>query len=292
MSLGISEFLNAAGKKAGKSLILYIILGLLAGSYLADNVFPQPAIGVIKISGAIVDEGSFGRITTSEDVITMLRYADENNRIKAVVLDINSPGGLASASEEVYIDVLRLKQRKPVVASIGSIGASGAYYIAVASDYIYASPTSIVGSIGVITRLPSPGAVDERTLTSGPFKETGGTKMEWVYQSKLVAATFQQAVLDQRGEKINMSEDEFKSARIYVGTVGLKKGLVDEIGSISDAIDRAARMAGIKKYEVIDINKELNLTKSLFPFFVNTTEVMPETNTAPVNYYIYLETGQ
>lgn len=292
MSPGVTEFLNGIGKKIGKSLLVYIILGLLIGGYIAEYVFPQPAVGIIRISGAIVDEGSFGKITTADDVITMLRYADEDRRIKAVVLDINSPGGLASASEEVYMDVLRLKQRKPVVASIRSIGASGAYYIAVASDYIYASPTSIVGSIGVITRLPSPGVVDERTLTSGPFKETGGTKREWVYQSKLVAAAFQQAVMDQRGEKLNMTEDEFRSARIYVGTVGLRKGLVDEIGSISDAIDRAARMAGIKNYEIIDISKELNLTKPLSPFFVNTTEVMPETNTAPVNYYIYLETEQ
>jgi protease-4 len=292
MSPGISAFFNNICKKVGKSLPVYIVIGLVAGYYISNIVFPQPAVGVIKISGTITDEGSFGKITTADDIITMLRYAGENRRIKAVVLDINSPGGLASASEEVYMDVLRLKTRKPVVASIRSIGASGAYYIAVASDYIYASPTSIVGSVGVITKLPSPGAVDERTLTSGPFKETGGTKREWVYQSQLVAATFQQAVLNQRGEKLNMSDDEFKSARIYVGTVGLKKGLIDEIGSISDAIDRAARMAGIKNYQVVDINKELNLTKPMFPFFVNTSEVMPETNTAPVNYYLYLETGQ
>jgi protease-4 len=288
----LKDLFNSLGKKVFKSYVVYILLGLLIGIYVSDTVFPRPAVGVIKISGAIVDEGGFGRITTVDDVVTMLRYAEESRHIKAVVLDINSPGGLASASEEIYMDVLRLKERKPVVASIGSIGASGAYYIAVASDYIYASPTSIVGSIGVVTRLPTPGAIDERTITSGPFKETGGTEREWVYQTQLVAATFQQAVLNQRGDRLNMTEDEFKSARIYVGTVGFRKGLVDEIGSITDAVDRAARLAGIRDYDVVDINKELNLTRSVFPFFINVTEVMPETNTAPVNYYIYLETGQ
>ncbi len=288
----VTNFFNSLGKKVFKSYLFYILLGLLIGNYVSDTVFPRPAVGVIKINGAIVDQGGFGRTTQVDDVVTMLRYADEDKRIRAVVLDINSPGGLASASEEIYMDILRLKERKPVVASIGSIGASGAYYIAVASDYIYASPTSIVGSIGVVTRLPTPEAIDEMTITSGPFKETGGTQREWVYQTQLVATVFQQAVLDQRGDRLNMTGDEFKSARIYVGTVGLRKGLVDEIGSITDAIDRAARLAGIRNYEVVDINKELNLSQSVFPFFINATEVMPETNTAPVNYFIYLETGQ
>lgn len=292
MVLSVSGFITELGRKVGKSYILYVLLGLIAGYYISNIVFPPPAVGVIRISGAILDDGTFGRITTVDDVVKMVRYAEKNKRIKAVVLDINSPGGLASASEEIYMDILRLKQQKPVVASIGSIGASGAYYIAIAADYIYASPTSIVGSIGVITRLPSPGGVDERILTSGPFKETGGTWREWVYQTQFAASSFQQAVLRQRGEKLNMTEDEFKSGRVYVGSLGLEKGLIDEIGSISDAIDRAARMAGIKDYDIVDINRELNLTKPVFPFFVNLSEVMPETNTAPVNYYLYLEIGQ
>jgi protease-4 len=246
-------------------------------------------VGIVRINGFIQDESGFGRITTADDVITMLRYARDSSEIKAVVLDINSPGGLASASEEVYMDVLRLRQKKPAVASMGSIGASGAYYVAVATDHIYALPTSIVGSIGVVTRLPSPVQIDERTLTSGPFKETGGSNREWVYQSQLAANAFQQAVANQRGDRLKMSEEELRSARIYVGTVALEKGLIDEIGSISDAIDKAAGMARIKNYRVVDINKKLNLTKTSSVFFVNKSEAMQETNTAPVNYYLYLE---
>lgn len=275
-----------------RSLVFYLLLGLVLGYYVSDLVVPRPVVGVVRITGAIQDEAGYGRVVTADEVITMLRYAAKDRRVKAVVLDINSPGGLASASEEIYMDVLRLRQRKPVVASIGSIGASGAYYIAVAADYIYASPTSIVGSVGVVTRLPQPARIDEETLTSGPFKETGGTRREWVYQTRLVAEAFQQAVLKQRGEKLKIPEDELRSGRIYIGTLGLEKGLIDEIGSISDAIDKAAEMAGIRNYGVLDINRELNLTEAGTPFFVNRSEVMQETNTAPVNYFIYLETGQ
>jgi protease-4 len=290
--MGIADSLRSAVTRIKGSLVFYLLLGVVLGYYISGIVVPQPVVGVVRITGVIQDESGFGRITTADEVITMLRYAAESRRIKAVVLDINSPGGLASASEEIYMDVLRLRQRKPVVASIGSIGASGAYYIAVAADYIYASPTSIVGSIGVVTTLPSPARIDERTLTSGPFKETGGTRREWVYQSQLVAKAFQQAVLKQRGEKLKISKEELQSARIYIGTLGVEKGLIDEIGSISDAVDKAAEMARIKNYEILDINEELNLTRTAFPFFVNRSEVMQETNTAPVNYFIYLETGQ
>jgi protease-4 len=289
MSMGFLDSLGGLFSAMRKSLVTYVVIGLVLGYYVSNILVSQPVVGVVRISGAIQDESGFGRVVTADDVIAMLRYAGDSSEIKAVVLDINSPGGLASASEEVYMDILRLRQKKPVVASIGSIGASGAYYIAVAADHIYASPTSIVGSIGVVTRLPSPASVDERTLTSGPFKETGGTKREWVYQSQLVAKAFQQAVANQRGDKLKMTEEELRSARIYLGTVGLEKGLIDEIGSISDAIDKAAEIAKIRNYRVIDINKELNLTKTSSVFFVNKSEVMQETNTAPVNYYLYLE---
>lgn len=289
MSMGVGDSFSRVAARIRQSLAFYLLLGLLLGYYLSNIIVPQPVVGVVRITGSIQDESGFGRITTADEVISMLRYAGDSSEIKAVVLDINSPGGLASASEEIYMDVLRLRQRKPVIASIGSIGASGAYYIAVAADHIYASPTSIVGSIGVVTTLPSPERIDERTLTSGPFKETGGLKREWVYQSQMVAKSFQQAVASQRGDRLKMTDEELRSARIYIGTVGLEKGLIDEIGSISDAIDKAAEMARIKNYRIMDINKELNLTKTPSVFFVNMSEVMQETNTAPVNYYLYLE---
>jgi|TARA_B100002003_G_C14146513_1_gene551300 protease-4 len=287
--MGISNPPKESKSPLIKSLIKYVIIGLLVGYFVSNNIISQPSVGIIKISGTIQDESGFFNVVTSDEVNHMLRYAESNNNIKAVVLDINSPGGLASSSEEIYMDVLRLRQKKPVVTSIGAIGASGAYYIAIATDHIYSSPTSIVGSVGVITSLPDPIEIDEKTLTSGPFKETGALNREWVYQSQQVAKSFQQAVINQRGNKLEMSNEELQSARIYIGTVALEKGLIDDIGSVSEAINKAAELAKLKNYQVININQQLNITKNSDVFFVNKTEVIEKTNTAPVNYYLYLE---
>jgi ClpP class serine protease len=86
-----------------------------------------------------------------------------------------------------------------------------------------------------------------------------------------------------------MSNEELQSARIYIGTVALEKGLIDDIGSISDAINKAAELAKLKNYQIVNINQRLNITKNSDIFFVNKTEVIEKTNTAPVNYYLYLE---
>ncbi|MBI5253594.1 MAG: S49 family peptidase, partial [Euryarchaeota archaeon] len=173
--------------------------------------------------------------------------------------------------------------------SIDSIGASGAYYAAVASNYIYAKPTSIVGSVGVVTKLPAPEKVDEDTITTGPFKEMGASRRDWVYQASMVGESFQQAVLLQRKDKLKMSKEELARGEIYIGTLGHRYGLIDEIGSTSDAIEKAAELAGIANYKVIDIAKEMNLTRAATPFLVNETFLRSPTNTAPINYYIYLE---
>ena len=106
----------------------------------------------------------------------MLRYARDDGNIKAVVLLIDSPGGEVSVIEQIYLDMLRLRQQKPIVASIGAIGASGGYYIAVASNFIYAQPTSQLGNVGAWTSLPSPERLDEDTLATGLFKATGSSR--------------------------------------------------------------------------------------------------------------------
>lgn len=268
---------------------IFLVVSALVVSYLIFSIFvTQPKVGIIKISGTITDEESRGSITAGE-VAKMLRYAKEERGIKAVVLEINSPGGLASASEEIYMSALDLKKEKPLVASIDSIGASGAYYAAVASNYIYAKPTSIVGSVGVVTKLPAPEKVDEDTITTGPFKEMGASRRDWVYQASMVGESFQQAVLLQRKDKLKMSKEELARGEIYIGTLGHRYGLIDEIGSTSDAIEKAAELAGIANYKVIDIAKEMNLTRAATPFLVNETLLRSPTNTAPINYYIYME---
>lgn len=264
----------------------YIFLALLAAvlAYLTFNALvPQPQVGVIKIEGSIMDAAKADRIAQ------MLEYARGEPSIRAVVLEIDSPGGLASASEDLYLDVLRLRREKPVVASITTIGASGAYYIAIAANSIYAKPTSIVGSVGVVTTLPSPQKLDENALTTGPFKAIGSSRRSWTYQTQAAAESFQGAVLAQRGERLKIPKEELATAQVYNGIDALRIGLIDGMGSNSDAVEKAADLAGIARYGVVDVKKALNLTDFGVIFFVSEEQLHAPSNTAPINYYLYLE---
>lgn len=105
------------------SIPFFVVLGLGLGVLISILIIPKPSITTITISGEILEQAY------TDDILDRLRYARENDSIKAVVLQINSPGGAAALIEQIYLDVLRLRQQKPVVASIGARGASGGYYI-------------------------------------------------------------------------------------------------------------------------------------------------------------------
>ncbi len=264
------------------SYLFAVIFAIILG-YLAFTYFAEPKIGIIKLSGSIDER-------TSDQIVSMLRYAKEQDDIKAVVIRISSPGGSASLSEEIYLTVLSLKKEKPVIASMDQMGASGAYFSAIGANMIYAKPTSIVGSVGVVTGLPRPIGQEEDSLSSGPLKELGTTRRDWAYQSKQVADSFINSVILERGDKLTLSREELSSAGLYIGTEAKKNGLVDELGATEDAIAAAADLAGIRRYSIVDINQELGFQRLIFPFQVNTS-IFKETNTAPVHYYIYVERG-
>ncbi|MEE8167619.1 MAG: S49 family peptidase [Candidatus Hydrothermarchaeales archaeon] len=262
----------------GKS-ILIVLLAILLG-YAAFTYLAEPKIAVIQLSGTI-DR------TTTDNTVAMLRYAKDRDAVKAVVLRINSPGGSASLSEEIYMHVVSLKKEKPVVASIDQIGASGSYYAAIGSNIIYAKPTSIVGSVGVVTRLPSPEELDEDSLTSGPLKELGTTRRDWAYQAQEAAETFLKSVILERGGKLKITEEELASGGIYIGTKAWRLGLVDKIGSTEDALDAAADLAGLRRYSIVDVNEELDIKEPIAVFQVNES-ALETSNTAPVHYFLYL----
>lgn len=279
MEIKIGEWLS----KITGSYIVIVAFALILG-YLFFLQYAEPKIGTIKITGTIDED-------TTDNVISMLRYAKERDDIKAVVLRINSPGGSASLSEEIYMSVLSLKEKKPVVASIDQIGASGSYYSAIGANIIYAKPTSLVGSVGVVTTLPREVELQEDSLTSGPLKELGATRRDWAYQAMEVAESFINSVLLERGSKLKLTKEELSSAGLYIGVEAKKNGLVDEIGSTEDAISVAARLAGIRKYSIVDINDELGIVAPVSLFKVNAS-IFEESNTAPVHYFIYVERGE
>jgi len=264
------------------SILFFVLLGLLLGGLLSVPVIPRPNIATITVSGVILDQ------TYTDDILDMLRYARDEDKIKAVVLRVNSPGGGVSATEQIYLDVLRLRQQKPVVVSVGATAISGGYYIAVASNFIYAEPTSQLGNIGAWVSLPSPEELDEDVGTTGPFKATGGSRRKAMGQLEMVRQEFIEAVMSQRGDRLQLSEEELSRAELYVGVEGLRYGLIDEIGTRTAAIEKAASLAGLRNYEVVD----LYIPKP-FPFLLFSSSdleaLRAQTSLVPIYYYLYFE---
>ncbi|PJA83362.1 MAG: S49 family peptidase [Candidatus Nealsonbacteria bacterium CG_4_9_14_3_um_filter_37_29] len=228
-------------------IILALIIGGLISVFSFREFIAKPEVGVIRISGPILFQEQ------TDEILEQLRYAKEKKTIKAVVLEIDSPGGEASVVEGIYLALLRLREEKPIVASINQRGASGGYYIALASNFIYAKPDSEIGSIGAWTSLPYPEMPSEDILPTGPFKDTGMTRQKAVGQLEMLRQSFLGVVLFHRGEKLKISADELTKAEVYTGIEGLGAGLIDEIGSNFDAIEKAADYAGIAHYQVVDI---------------------------------------
>ena len=264
------------------SIFFFVLLGLLLGGLLSVPLIPRPNIATITISGVILDQ------TYTDDILDMLRYARDEDSVRAVVLRINSPGGGVSATEQIYLDVLRLRQQKPVVVSVGTTATSGGYYIAVASNFIYAEPTSQLGNVGAWVNLPSPEELDEDVGTTGPFKATGGSRRKAMGQLEMVRQEFVEAVTSQRGDRLQLSEEELSRAELYAGVESLKYGLIDDIGTRTAAIEKAASLANIRNYEVVD----LYIPKPVSFLFFGSSDLevlRAQTSLVPIYYYLYFE---
>ena len=261
-------------------LLILIIISILVGNFIFNRLIKQPYIGVIEIDDTI---DSFAK----DNLIEAIKSAKQNKTIKAVALDINSPGGEATAIEEVYLSLVDLRKEKPIVAFIDNMGASGAYYIAIASNFIYSKPSSDVGSIGVVSVLPREENITENIVTTGPFKRVGTSRKEFVNQIDLIQENFLRAVLFQRGEKLKLSKEELGEAKIYIGFDAVKFGLIDALGTFEDAIRKASKLAHIANYKVVKLNKEAEGVIIIL-LSVNQSILSSNTNTVPLNYYLYI----
>ncbi len=238
-------------------LAVLVIAGAVIGLLLSQALTPQPKIGIVRLYDVI-------DYYTAPSYLGPLQMAAERNDVVGVVILVDSPGGDATVSEELYFTILDLRKDKPVVASIERFGASGSYYAAVASNYIFARPAAQVGSIGVVASFPDEETLDEFTYVTGPFKGTGQSDMEFMRDIEAVRAAFATHVYDQRTYVLeNMHEesrldvlpppDQVVTGQIWTGVRAYEIGLVDEIGSNEDAIKKAAELAGVRGYDVIDL---------------------------------------
>jgi len=230
------------------TILVIIIIPLALGLFLAPRLVSEPKIGVVRLNYDIVG-------LTVQDMLTQLAYAREDDSIKAVVMYINSPGGSAAYSEELFLDILNTREEKPVIATVDLLAASGAYYAAAAADEIYAKPTSSIGSIGVIAVLPGPVFIDEDLLTTGPYKAFGGTRDSFMRQMEISKNAFLEAVQTGRGERLTVEPAFLSRAEIFSGAQAEAMGLIDGLLSGGEAIQRAAELAGIKNYQVIELSE-------------------------------------
>jgi len=207
----------------------------------------------------------------SEAIMEQLRRAADDPSVKAVVLRLNTPGGTAAASQEIALEVDRLRKAgKKVVASMGDVAASGGYWIACRCDKIVANPGTITGSIGVIMEtqnlqgLYEKLGVDPVVFKSGPHKDMGSTSRvvteqeQQIFQSMVddMYKQFVETVSEGRG--IDQAQvREVADGRVFTGSQAMENGLVDDLGNYYDAIDIAADLAGIRgEPEVINLSPE------------------------------------
>ena len=263
-------------KKWKSSEIISVLILVFIITYLLIDSFGS-IIAIIPIEGAI---GS----TKSSEIIKTLDSIEKNPFIRAVVLRVDSPGGTATAVHEIYFKLLKLKSVKPVVTSVDSLAASGGYYIGMTSDYIFAKQSSEVGSIGALVALPTREDA-QNILTSAPFKREPDEPSTF-RSLEFIKQDFLSAVKRARGEKLKISLTELSEARVYIGFDALKLGLIDEIGTLEDAIIKAKSLIGIHVYRTITLQPG-EIVHS--PLFVKLSEFGSNTTTAPVFYYLYIQ---
>jgi protease-4 len=209
----------------------------------------KEGVGLVEVKGMILD---------SKETIRQLRYFLKQDSVKAVVLRVDSPGGIVAPSQEIYAEVKKFAAKKKILVSMGSLAASGGYYISAPATMIYANPGTITASIGVILKLSNIEALMDKigikshTLKTGKFKDSGSPFRQFSAEDR----TMLQSVIDNtheqfvkavaEGRKLPL-EDVRKIAdgRILSGEQAKEHKLVDRLGTLQDAIEEAGRLAGI-----------------------------------------------
>ena len=241
----------------GLGVIVALLVFFFAALFFIGRSMGRPGrfafgdkIAVVEISGVI---------TQSSGIIEEIHQYLEDEGVKAIILRIDSPGGGVGPSQEIHREVLKVKTRKKVVTSMGSVAASGGYYIACASDLIVANPGTITGSIGVLMEFTNIEELFKKigikgvVLKSGEHKDIGSPFREMTPEEKKII----QAVIDNvhqqfiqavaEGRKMDHSKvAQIADGRILTGEQAKQAGLVDQIGNLQDAIDTTAKLVGIE----------------------------------------------
>ena len=243
-------------------------------------------VAVLYLAGEITDEEGDGIV--GKEVVKTLKKIAKDDDVKALVLRVNSPGGSADASEQIWHAIQKIKADSiPVVVSMGDYAASGGYYISCGADYIYAEPTTLTGSIGIFGTIPNAAKLRDKVgLDIDGIKTNKHADLEanMIYKGMNAEEFALMQTMVERGydlftgrcaEGRHVSQDYIKSigeGRVWLGVRGKEIGIVDEIGNINDAIAKAVDLAGLECYQLAYYPEKTDPYEELIKLFDNTTD--------------------
>ena len=244
------------------AVVVVVLLGIVFGISMRGQVYGGN-VGVIEISNIIY---------SSRPAVKDLKMFGDDPSIKAVILRINSPGGVTAASQEIYDMVKRVQEKKPVISSMEAVAASGAYYIALPSDVIVANPGTITGSIGVIMEWPvlekllQKLGIEFEVIKSKEHKDIGSThrrltERERQLMQEMVTDVYDQFVAvtsEHRGMTLD-SVSKYADGRVFSGRQAQALGFVDTLGSFEVAVEICGDLIGIPEPNLVYAPKRLRL---------------------------------
>jgi protease-4 len=232
-------------------LLLIVIIISLSLTLFGKNIPLKNRVALVRIEGPILD---------SKNTIDEIKDYAKDNSIKAIILRIDSPGGAVGPSQEIYAEVKKAAAKKKIIVSMGSVAASGGYYIASAATRILANPGTLTGSIGVIMEIPNVEGlmtkigIKTEVIKSGKNKDIGSTFRSMTKEERELLQGVMDNVHEQfikavaEGRKMKVEDvRQIADGRIFTGEQAKANGLVDELGTLEDATMAAAKLAGINE---------------------------------------------
>jgi protease IV len=300
--------------------ILAVVLILAAGGPTAPAVYAEEyvagdgasRIAVVPVEGTIATAdntvGGIQPTTTPEGLADALRQAGQDTSVVAVVIEVNSPGGGVTASDEMHQSILDFKKNtgKPVVVSMGDTAASGGYYISTAADRIVAHETTLTGSLGVIIPLPNFAEAADKygikqvVIKSGKYKDMGSAFREMTPEERDILQSFVDDLYAQFVDVISEGRDipkdrvrEIADGRVYSGLQAKKLGLIDSFGGLDEASAIAGNLAGTSDTTVVRYVQQPSFTDTLLARLAlekpQAEQIMDAAglNLEPKPYYLY-----
>jgi len=240
----------------------------------------KAGVAWIKVYGVIEqadDSGPFSRPSGAAAIAKKIREAGEDKNVKAIVLDINSPGGTVASVQNIYSEILKAKENKKVVALFRDVAASGGFYIAMAADQIVAEPGTMTGSIGVIMQLSNIEGLFDKVgvkmtpVTSGKHKDIGSPYRSMTAEEKaliqdMVDDSYSQFLAAVKAGRPNVKEAdllEYTDGRVFTGKRAYDLGFIDKLGGEAEALQLAGELAGLKDPKILSSRRD-NLKEFIF----------------------------